>query len=233
MAVRRAGTALFGAMLALACGGRIDVPAVEVRDPGEGSGTLLVQAFVKGEAQVPNATDPSEFRTRIVVRVSRGGRALSGAAVRVNGLLLADRGGGTYGEPSQLLGLPPATVTIDASAGPDWIRAACSSPGGHAFTHPSHGGEALAVGPSPVAIDWVRAARADSASLNVGGFAAVGNIDDGAFAIPAGAPGLAPAAPAALGLWREDRVLLRGGATGSLLSVSVWNGLEITLERTR
>jgi hypothetical protein len=122
-------------------------------------------------------------------------------------------------------------VVLEASAGGDWVRAACSSPGGHAFTRPSSGGEVLTWGAgTPLEIDWVRAARADSASLNVGGFAAVGDLDEGAFAIPPGAPGLRPASPAACGLWRENRVLLRGAATGSLLSVSVWNGLQVTLQ---
>ncbi len=224
--------AVLGVLLAAACGGGLDAPIVQVRDPGQGSGTLLVQAYVKGEATVPNANDPSEFRTRMVVRVTRRGLPVAGASVRVNGIALADRGLGNYGEPSQLLGPPPEVVTLEVDAGGDWARAACSSPGGHVFTHPSRGGEALAVaGTAPVEIAWFRASRADSASLNVGGFAALGNIDDGAYAIPPGAPGLAPAAPAALGLWRENRVLMRGGATGSLLSVSTWNGLEITLSR--
>ncbi len=224
--------AVLGVLLAAACGGAVEPPAVEVRDPGQGSGTLLVQAYVKGEATVPNASDPSEFRTRIVVRVTRHGLPVAGASVRVNGIALAERGLGSYGEPAQLLGPPPEVVTLEVNAGADWARAACSSPGGHVFTHPSRGGEALAVGgKAPVEIAWFRASRADSASLNVGGFAALGDIDDGAYAIPPGAPGLAPAAPAALGLWRENRVLMRGGATGSLLSVSMWNGLQITLAR--
>ncbi len=230
MRLRPAG-AVLGALLAAACGGAaVGLPAVQVRDPGAGSGALLVQAYVKGEAQVPNASDPSEYRTRIVVRVLRRGFPVGGADVRVNGIALVERAFGTYGEPSQLLGPPPAIVTLEVSAGADWLRAACSSPGGHVFTHPSRGGEAVAVGKAtPVEIAWVRRSRADSASLNLGGFAAVGDIDDGAFTIPPGAPGLAPAAPAALGLWRENRVLLRGGATGSLLSVSAWNGLQVTL----
>lgn len=232
MGVRPIGAVLvLGVLLAAACGGGLERPAVRVRDPGDGSGTLLVQAYVKAEATVPNASDPSEFRTRIVVRVTRRGLPVAGASVKVNGIPLADRGLGSYGEASQLLGPPPDVVTLEVTAGGDWARAACSSPGGHVFTHPSRGGEVLAVGAPPVEIAWFRASRADSASLDVGGFAAVGNIDDGAYAIPAGAPGLAPAAPAALGLWRENRVLLRGGATGSLLSVSTWNGLEITLAR--
>ncbi len=231
MEVRPAG-AILGVLLAAACGGAVDPQPAQIREPGEGSGGLLVQGYVKGEATVPNANDPSEFRTRIVVRVSRRGFPVAGAAVRVNGITLADRGSGTYGEPSQLLGLPPAAVTLEVSAGGEWARAACSSPGGHVFTHPAHGGEALVVGgAAPVEIAWLRTSRADSASLDVGRFAAVGNIDDGAYAIPPDAPGLAPAAPAAIGLWRENRVLMRGGATGSLLSVSVWNGLQVTLAR--
>ncbi len=226
---------LAGAMLVLllaGCGGGPDAPPPEVRDPGEGTGGLLVQAYVKGEAQVPNANDPSEFRTRMVVRVSRRGAPVSGASVRVNGIALVAQGAGTYGEPSQLLGMPPAVVTLEIAAGGDWIHAACSSPGGHVFTRPSRGGDVLAWGAgAPLVIDWVHASRADSASVNVGGYAAVGDIDDGTLAIPPGAPGLAPAAPAPVALWRENRVLLRGGTTGSLLSVSVWNGLEATLER--
>jgi hypothetical protein len=226
---------LAGAVLVLllaACGGGPETPAVEVRDSGQGTGALLVQAYVKGEAQVPNANDPSQFRTRIVVRVSRRGAAVTDAAVRVNGIALVHQGRGTYGEPSQLLGMPPAVVTLEATAGADWVHAACSSPGGHLFTRPARGSDVLAwAAGAPLVVEWVRASRADSASLNVGGFAAVGNIDDGSLAIPPGAPGLAPAAPAQCGLWRENRVQLRGGTTGSLLSVSVWNGLEITLQR--
>jgi hypothetical protein len=230
MRVRRAG-GWVALLAAAACGGGLDLPAIEVRDPGQGTGALLVQAYVKGEATVPNATDGSAFRTRIVVRVSRRGVAVTDAAVLVNGVALVHRGGGTYGEPSQLLGLPPGVVVLEARAGDDWVRAGCSSPGRHAFTRPSRGGEVLAwTRTAPIDVDWVREARADSAALNVGGFAAVGNIDDGAFEIAPGSPGLAPAAPAPVGLWRENRVLLRGGATGSLLSVSVWNGLEVTLQ---
>jgi hypothetical protein len=229
MGVRSTGVVL--AALLAACGGAADPRPAHIRDPGEGSGTLLVQAYVKGEATVPNANDPTEFRTRIVVRVSRRGVPLAGAAVRVNGIALADRGLGLYVEPSQLLGTPPEIVALEVSAGGDWARAACSSPGGHVFTHPSRGGEALVVGAGPVEIAWLRPSRADSASLDVGRFAATGNIDEGAFAIPPDAPGLAPASQVALGLWRENRVLLRGGATGSLLSVSMWNGLDITLAR--
>jgi hypothetical protein len=230
-AMRRLGWAV-PALLAAACGGRPDAPAVEVRDAGAGTGALLVQAFVKGEAQAPNASDPSQFRTRIVVRVSRRGVAVDDAAVRVGGIALVRQGAGTYGEPSQLLGMPPAVATLEVTSGADWVRAACSTPGGHLFTRPARGGDVLAFGAgAPLEVDWVRASRADSASLNVGGYAAVGDLDDGSLAIPPGAPGLAPAAAAPVGLWRENRVLLRGGATGSLLSVSVWNGLQVALER--
>ncbi len=227
--LRLGGLALV--LLAAACGGP-DLAPAQVRDPGAGTGTLLVQAYVKGEAQVPNATDPSQFLTRIVDRVSRRGAPVADASVRVNGIPLVGQGGGTYVEPSQLLGMPPPVVVVEAAAGPDWIRAGCSSPGGHLFTRPARGGDVLAFGPgAPLVLSWVRASRADSASLNVGAYAAVGNIDDGSLAIPPGAPGLAPAAPAPVALWRENRVLLRGGATGSLLSVSVWNGLEVALQR--
>lgn len=232
MPVRRIAVWALLAWAAAACGGNpVDVPAPDVREPGQGTGALLVQAFVKGEAQAPNSADASGFRTRIVVGVSRRGVAVGNATVVVNGVALVHRGGGTYGEPEQLLGLPPAIVTLEASAGADWVRASCSSPGGHVFTRPSRGGDVLAWAAGvPLELSWARSSRADSASLNVGGWAAVGDLDDGRFAIPAGAPGLAPAAPAPVGLWRENRVLLRGGATGSLLSVSVWNGLEVTLQ---
>ncbi len=219
-------------LLLAACGKGPDVKAPEVRDPGDGSGTLLVQAYVKGEAQVPNASDPSQYRTRIVVRVSRGGAPVDDASVTVDGVALVSQGGGAYGEPSQILGMPSAVVTLDVTAGADWVRAGCSSPGGHRFTHPAQGGDVLTFGGgAPLQIDWVHDARADSASLDVGGYTAQGDIDDGSLAIPPGAPGLAPAAPAQVGLWREDRVLLRGGTTGSLLSVSAWNGLAVTLEK--
>ncbi len=229
----RWAVAWVGTLLAAACGGTVDVPAVELRDAGKGSGTLLLQAYVKGEATVPNAGDASAFRTRIVVRVSRRGIPVTDATVHVNDLALVHQGGGTYVEPAQLLGLPPSIVAVGVTTpGGDWAAAACSSPGGHAFTRPSRGGETMALAPgAPLEVEWVRASRADSASLNVGGFAALGPIDDGAYAIPPGAPGLAPAAPAAVGLWRENRVMLRGGTTGSLLSVSVWNGLQVTLQR--
>lgn len=219
-------------LFAAGCGDGPDVSELRVRDSGAGTGTLLVQAYVKGEATVPNAADPSEFRTRIVVRVARRGVPVGDATVRANALTLVHRGMGVYGEPTQLLGLPPPVVAVEASAGGDWVRAACSSPGVHAFVQPARGGDVLAWSAgAPLEIGWIRPSRADSASLNVGGFTAIGDIDDGAFAIPSNAPGLAPAAPAAVGLWRENQVLLAGGATGSLLSVSVWNGLQVTLQR--
>lgn len=231
MRLRRAGSALLPLLAAAACGGGLDVPEVRVRDPGQGSGTLLVEAWVKGEAVVPNATDASGFRTRILARVSRRGGPVVDADVRVNGLPLAHRGAGVYGEPSQLLGLPAGVVAVEARAGDDWAQGAISSPGGHAFTRPSRSGEVLSWDAgTPLRLEWIRGARADSASLDVGGFAATGDLDDGTWAAPPGAAGLGPAASAGCGLWRENRVLLRGAATGSFLSVSVWNGLRVTLD---
>jgi hypothetical protein len=232
MSVRVTAGALALALTA-ACG-EPDLEPPDVSDPGQGTGGLLVQAHVKGEAVAPNARDASGYRTRYEVVVRWNGFAVIDAAVRVNDLVLVHRGGGLYTEPAQQLGLPPPVVALAVTARDHshWLAGARSSPGHHAFLRPAGAGEVLATGPAtPLDIRWERARRADDASLDVAGFAAVGDIDDGRFVVPGGAPGLREGAAARCGLWRENRVLLRGGATGSALSVSVWNGLTFTLRR--
>lgn len=228
MSPRAAALSTALALAAAGCGGaEAPPPRVEVREPGQGNGALLVEASVKGEAIAANATDPSRFRTRVVVAVKREGAPVTDAVVRLNELVLAHRGGGVYGEPSELPGLPPEVVVLKVGAGHDWLNGAVSSPGGHAFTRPSRAGEVLA-GP-PLEVSWVRDARADEVSLEVSGWTLEGDVDDGRSLVPSGAPGLRPGAGATCGLRRENHVPLRGGAAGSSLSVSVRNGLTFTL----
>jgi hypothetical protein len=214
-------------LLAAGCDAEPAATRVEVREPGQGSGALLVEATVKGEATVPNAADPSRFRTRIAVVVRRGGAPVTDAVVKVNEHLLVHRGGGLYVEPTALAGLPPEVVVLKVGAGNDWLNGAVSSPGGHVFTRPSRAGEAL--GGTPMEVSWRRDAPADEASLDVSGWVVAGGFDDGRRAVPASSPALRPGAPARFGLWRENRVALRGGTEGSSLSVRVWNEITLTL----
>jgi hypothetical protein len=227
---------LFALML-MACGSSAAAGDFDTLgdDPGDGTGTLLVEGSASAEPAIGNSTDPSNFTTRFEVRVARDGIDVSDGVVEVRSTfgavaLLFDtvtkrwRGGQPgYFETYQL------AVTTEMGT-VEGVRV--DGPDIHAFTAPSPG--ATVDSRLPLDITWTRNDTAEAAALRTRDIdVAIG--DNGMYALAANSLRSKPdqTEDERLEVTRTQRITPAGGVVGSSWRVSIRNQLELVVLPTR
>ncbi|MEX2473133.1 MAG: carboxypeptidase-like regulatory domain-containing protein [Gemmatimonadota bacterium] len=216
---------IFAATLtvAAACGDDPVAPAIDRNDPGTGTSTLMVEAYIEGQ-------DVSGgFVTEFEVEVSDAqGEPVSGATVTVQNsslgtvnLLETDAGSGEY--VATVNSFAAGDYRLDITRGSDEVRGAVV--GGlstHTITSPSANDTLTANEPFPVT--WTRQSEAAGVDIETRNFSAEGRSDTGSFTIPE------TSNPASddqrLRIWRFNEVDIAGALFGSELKLSIRNTLE-------
>jgi hypothetical protein len=191
-----------------------------------------VNATVRAENTVVNANSGAGFNTQFDVRVSKGGVALSGAMVDIEG----DAGKVTLTENQQTQQNQARydgqqagysrTYTLGVHLGADFVEnVTVSGPDLHSFSAPLLGAQAMSS--QPLQVKWA-ASGATSATLSTDQLDHVAIPDTGSYTVPAG--GIVQVDPgktkdAQLQITRSESIIPKGALGDSNFSVAITNDI--------
>jgi hypothetical protein len=195
---------------------------------GSGSNTLRVDATIEVINRSPNAARSSDYDTQVDVEVRMGGSGVSDAVVMVETALgtieLTEANSGEYrGSQSGYA----RVFQLSVDAGDDYLRdVSVTGPEIHVFAEPNQGGEQPAN--TPMVVRW-SPSGADRAEVSVAEMDLTVISDTGEYTV------LGQHLEAEAGdveeevieLWRTSALTPSGTTTGSEVSVTVRNTLDI------
>jgi len=208
-------------------------------DPGAGTETLLVTGDAHATPRIANATSDADFDTDFSFDISLAGATIATGTVTITSssgsvplVFQTDQTGSSW------RGTAPGydeVYQLDVTSGPDTISGVrVDGPDIHSFTAPLPGANIDTS--MPLTVTWNRAAEAHTATLRSDG-GDNGGGGNGSLAIPdSGSYDMAAnflrADPQGvrtdmLRLTRENEVTPAGGASGSLVAVSIENQVEV------
>jgi hypothetical protein len=212
-----------------ACGGS-DLDPGAGNDPGGGTSTLLVNGDITAQPQLVNARAPGDFETELRVRVSLNQLPVTTGTVTVTSASgsfpLAFNAAETRWEGTAA-GYDEVYI-LDIQSGENLVEGVrVDGPDIHVFTAPLPG--AIADSTLPLRVTWDREQTADSASIDVQELDKIAITDTGDYMLAAGALRAErdQARENTIRLSRENRVTPAGAVSGSELSVSVENRIEV------
>lgn len=197
-------------------------------DLGDGSGTLQIQATIEATNRSHNASTDANFDTKVEVDVREGGTAVSGASVVVETDLgridLSEVEDGEY-EGSQSGYAPIFRLTVES--GDDYLEGVrLTGPEIHTFDDPDQGGEHPA--DADMTVRW-SPSGADRAEIEVAELDLTTVPDTGEYVVLGQhlQASEGDAEEEEVALWRTNVLTPAGTTTGSEVSVSVRNTLNI------
>ena len=197
-------------------------------DEGRGSNTLRVNATIEALNRSPNAASSSGFDTQVEVEVRKGGSAVSDAVVVVEtDLGTIELTEGNSGEYSGSQSGYAQVFRLSVDAGDDYLRGVrLTGPEIHVFEEPSQSGNQPA--DTAMVVRW-SPSGADRAQMSVAEMDLTVISDTGEYTV------LGQHLEASDGdveeevieLWRTNVLTPAGTTTGSEVSVTVRNTLDI------
>lgn len=203
-------------------------------DTGAGTGTLRIEGSISADSNRPNAELAADFTTEFRIRIQLNGVNVTTGEVTVTSA------SGTYPltydtqNNNDWVGSAPGydeVYGLDVVSGADEVTGVrVDGPDIHTFAAPLMG----ATVDSAVALDlaWDRRQAADTASLDVPELDTIAITDTGTYALSAGALKASrdQAETNELRLRRANRVIPTGAVTGSEVSVSVRNEIDVVAQ---
>jgi len=197
-------------------------------DPGGGTQTLLVTGDAHATPRIANATSDADFDTDFSVDISLAGATISTGTVTIT----SSSGNVPLGTASGY----DEVYQLDVTSGPDTVTGVrVDGPDIHSFTAPLPGANIDTS--MPLTVTWNRAAEAHTATLRTdgggdnggGGNASLDIPDSGIYDMAANFLRADPQGVRTdmLRLVRENEVTPTGGASGSLVTVSIENQVEV------
>lgn len=202
---------------------------------GGGTGTLLVHGNASAEPNTPNTKEDTQFTTHFELDVSLNNAPVTTGTVTVTcttgkAALTFNPNNGQFGRWEGSIANYDEVYAFDVVSGTDKVTGVyVDGPDIHLFTSPAAGASLDSTMPNT--IKWSRAAAADEARFNVGDGGKDGIVidDSGTYSMPPGSMNTdsTQSRPNTLWLTRTNNVTPKGGAAGSLFSVSVSQELDV------
>lgn len=233
-------------MSALVCVGALSLGACS-SDPleagagnsiGAGTTTLLVEGSARAQALTGGASKPEQFNTEFSLRISRAGVPVTTGTVVVSSL-----GGkvpltfnNSQNNSGRWVGSQPGYYEVyqfDITDGTDSVTdVRVDGPDIHFLTAPTLGGSVISTAIVPVA--WDRGDRADTAYLDTKQVEKLQILDEGKYDLPPGSlkNKKDQAENETISITRINQVTPKGGAAGSIFSVSIVNSVDVLVAAT-
>jgi hypothetical protein len=223
---------LLTSLTVAACGGSPLDPGAG-NSLGGGSHTLSLDGSIAASANLPNAGDEAAFTTHFDLRVQKDQVAVSAGSVVIssNGgdvTLVFDSADGGHWRGDQAGYYE--VYGVDVTSGSDSITGVrVDGPDVHTFTSPALG--ATVDTTAPIMVTWSRGDHADLATLDTHNLQRVTIDDSGSYAMSAGAMKSSKdkAENDTIELRRTNQVAPAGATTGSTVSVSVRNAIDVVV----
>jgi hypothetical protein len=211
-----------------ACGGGALDPGAG-NDPGTGTSTLAIDGNVQASSRTVNARVNTDFDTDFTIRVSLNNQTVTTGTVTITSA--SGKFPLTLRGDNRWTGTAPSydeVYVLDVESGPDKVAGVrVDGPDIHTFSSPTAGANVDST--MALVVKWDRNDQADITTIRTENLDSLAIPDTGSYSLAPGSlkADKAVARQQTLRLRRTNSVVLAGAVTGSTLSVSIENELDI------